>query len=217
MRTERVAAILAVSALWGCGVSATAGPTWTGRRDVALQETVTIGTHAQRKSGAVVGLRLNTHVNDGLTLKSGAFHGGYDFILIPGWLALEPGADFGAGQPATHVYSGVGAYAGGTLVTRLRLTPGDREPGFNIAFPIVELTAGGHLGAWMPPEDSTTTRLYCDRGFDFGIRFAFGSDLVSPNQGGIWRGDPKPERSTAPAPSPPGTSPSGASQSGAAP
>ena len=188
MTRIRTLASLSLVALPGCHLQATAGPNWVGHEDSELAGSLELGTHAQRKASAVVGARIGTLVDfdEGVTLKNGMLHGGFDWPIVPGWFMLEPGADFGAGQPVAQVFDGSGAYAGASLNMRFRPTPGgDREPGFNIAFPIGELVVTSRSGVWMPPEHSNTTAPYFDFSIEVGIRFGLGSDLVSPAQGRV--------------------------------
>jgi hypothetical protein len=159
-----------------------------------------LGTHAQRKSSASVAARLGMLADDGLTIKHGMLHGGYDIVIVPGWLMLDVGPDFGAGQPMNHLFDGTGAYAGFSANLHVRPTPGgDKEPGFNIFFPLVEVVAMGRTGLWMPPEGSNRTDPFVDRGIEIGIRLGLGSDIFSPNQGRISDGGTsRPERETPP-------------------
>lgn len=185
--------------LVACGLEATTGPAWVGRERAAWQLNGAVGTHAQRKSGGVLGVRVGSVIDHGVVLKSGMLRGGYDAILIPGWLVLQPGVDLGAGQPVRHVFDGVGAYGGGSFELRVRYWTGDREPSFNLAFPAFDIVLGGRSGVWMPPEHSNTAAPYFEGAIDFGVRFALGTDLTSPSQGEV------PRRTTlTPLPSAPG-------------
>jgi hypothetical protein len=175
-----------LSLLTGCALQATAGPGAVGHADSVASVSAAATMHALRKSNGIVGMRVGMRVDDGLSLKHGILHGGNDFLLVPGWLTLEPGLDLGAGRPFSPVFTGVGAYAGVSGTARFRVTPGgDREPAFNIAYPMVELVFMPRLGAWMPPEGSNTTTPYAEWSVEFGVRLAVGSDLFSPAQGKI--------------------------------
>jgi len=169
--------------LAACGLQATAGPAWVGHERMAWQMNGVLGTHAQRHSGGVVGVRVGSVIDHGIALKSGVLHGGYDVLAIPGWLIVQPGLDVGAGQAVRHVFDGVGAYGGGSLEVRFRFWTGDRGASYNLAFPACDIVLGGRGGIWMPPEHSNTTAVYVERTLDLGVRFGFGSDLTSPSQG----------------------------------
>jgi len=170
--------------LVACGVQATTGPAWVGPHEpAAWQLNTSLGTHAQRGPGGVVSMRLGSVIDHGIVLKSGTLRGGYDAVLIPGWLVLQPALDLGAGQAVRHVFDGVGAYGGGSLELRLRYWTGDREKTYNLAFPAFDLVLGGHGGVWVPPEHSNTTTPYLEGALDFGLRFGFGSDLTAPSRG----------------------------------
>jgi hypothetical protein len=169
--------------LAACGVAATTGPAWVGHERDAWQANLAVGTHAQRKSGGVAGVRVGSVIDHGAVLKSGMLRGGYDAIVIPGWLVLQPGVDLGAGQPVRHVFDGVGAYGGGSFELRLRYWTGDRAPSFNLAFPAFDVVLGGRSGFWLPPEHSNTTAAFFEGAVEFGLRFGFGTDFTSPSQG----------------------------------
>ncbi|HEX5098784.1 MAG TPA: hypothetical protein VFV94_04760 [Polyangiaceae bacterium] len=183
MNARSATPVVLAPLLVACGLHATTGPAWVGRERMAWQMNGGVGTHAQRESGGVLGVRVGSVIDHGVVLKSGMVRGGYDAIVIPGWLVLQPGLDFGAGQPVRHVFDGVGAYGGGSFEVRWRYWTGDREPSFNLAFPAFDVVLGARSGVWMPPEHSNTTAPYFESAVDFGLRFGFGTDLTSPSQG----------------------------------
>jgi hypothetical protein len=168
----------------GCGLQLAGGVGNVGHGRVDGVGHAGLTTFAQRRSGPAVGLRANMVRRDhGLSLRSGTLHAGWDARLIPGWFALEPGLDFGAGQPSARVFSGVGAYAGGAMTARLRVVAGDREPVYNLFFPVVELVVVPRAGVWMPPEGSPRTTPYGEGGIELGFRFGIGSDIIGAAQG----------------------------------
>jgi hypothetical protein len=170
--------------LSGCAFQATAGPTAAGLEKPVPTATVGVTMHALRKSNGIVGLRMGSVVNDGFVPKHGILHGGYDVIAVPGWLELELGPDIGAGSAVTHLWDGIGAYGGASGTARLRLLgTGDREPSFDVAFPMLELVLMPRMGMWMPPERSDSRTPYGEFGVELGLRLAVGSDLAGTAQG----------------------------------
>jgi hypothetical protein len=182
--TVRWLSLISVLPTMGCALQVSGGKTWTGSAVAADTATVTMTMHALRKSNGIVGVRLGTVFEDGLAIRHGILHGGYDIIAIPGWLTLEPGLDLGAGSPASQRFDGVGAYGGVSGTARLRVVGmGERETTFNIAFPMVEIVLLPRWGMWMPPEGSNTRTLYGEFSAEIGLRFAIGSDLATTSLG----------------------------------
>jgi hypothetical protein len=176
---------LLATATAGCGLQATVGRGGTAQRPAAWVGNVGLDAQAQRTSGASAGLRTGMLIDHGLVVKNAVLHGGYDTLVVPGWLTLEPGVDLGAGQPAIHVFRGVGAYGGLAGTARLRFVTGDREPNYNVLFPFVELVLLPRGGIWLPPEGAGSTAAYFDWSVELGIRLGLGSDIISPRQGQI--------------------------------
>jgi hypothetical protein len=176
--------------LAGCGVQATGGVAHTSKDGYAGAGSLTLTTQATRTSNPVLALRGSGAVEDGFYFRNVGLHTGFDFLLLPGWFAVELGPDLAAGKPIGHVYSGVGAYLGLSSTLRLRLTRGaDREMTYNILYPMLEVVLSPRLGAWGPPEGASRQDPVLEWGGELGLRYAFGSDLVSPRQGEVEDGE----------------------------
>lgn len=189
-----VKALPLVLLLVGCGVQATGGPTHTSRDGWAKGGALTVTTQATRASNPVVAVRGSGIIESGYYFRNVGLHTGWDWLAMPGYLAVEAGPDLAAGKPIGHVYRGVGAYLGLSSTARVRLTKGaDREPTYNVLYPMLELVVSPRVGAWGPPEGATNPDLFVEYGVEVGFRFAFGSDLVSPRLGEIDDGE-EPER-----------------------
>jgi hypothetical protein len=168
----------------GCAFQATGGPSWTGLSDPESVATFGLTMHAFRRSNGVAGVRAGTLIDHGLTLQQGFLHGGYDIRVIPGHLVLEPGLDLGFGDPTTHKFDGIGAYAGLSGTARLRVWgTDDSEPSFNVASPAIEIVLAPRTGGWAPPEGSHSHTFYGESAIELGVRVAIGSDLFSNPQG----------------------------------
>jgi hypothetical protein len=182
-------ALLAVSALGfllaGCGLQATAGPSWAGgRKPIAIVLGGVLEAH--RANGPSLGARVGMAVDDGLIPRQGIVHLGYDLRAVPGRFVLEPRLELGMGRPIAGGYSGVGAYLGGALSSRLRiLGVDDEETEFNILGTRIDLVLGGRIGAWAPPEGGGSAKLTREVGLDLGLRFAITTDVPSGPQGKI--------------------------------
>ncbi|HEU4408171.1 MAG TPA: hypothetical protein VFS43_23110 [Polyangiaceae bacterium] len=155
----------------------------TARGDARATTSVSASLNAGREHRGIVGARLTGAYDDGLAIRAGALRGGYDFVVVPGWLTLEPAIELGAGGPANRLYSGTGAYGGLAGTARLRPLPNsDRGPAFNVLYFTPELVLAPRAGFWMAPEGQ-------GRGFDveyageLALRLVFGSDLAGPPQG----------------------------------
>ena len=176
--------------LTGCGVQATGGVSHTPRDGAAAAGALTLTSQATRTSNPVVAVRGSGIIENGFYFRNVGLHTGWDWVALPGYLATEVGPDLAAGKPIGHVYNGVGAYLGLSNTTRIRLTKGaDREPTYNILYPMVELVLSPRVGAWGPPEGAANPDLFVEWGVELGFRFAFGSDLVSPRLGEIEDGE----------------------------
>lgn len=125
-------------------------------------------------------------VDHGLIPHQGIVHGGYDWRVVPGWVALQPGLDLGLGEPLAGGYSGIGAYLGAAATARVHVCgANDAEPAFNLVAPALEVVVTGRGGGWMPPEGNASTALVGEYGVEFGLRLAIGSDVVSEPQGKV--------------------------------
>lgn len=182
---RRVALVVLAAATAGCGLQVTTGRGATAHEPAAWVGSVGLNAQAQRRSGATVGIRTGMLVDHGFVVKNAMLHGGYDTLLVPGWLTLEPGIDLGAGQSALHVFRGVGAYGGLSGTARLRFMTGDREPDYNILFPFMDLVLMPRGGIWLPPEGAGSTAAYFDWSIELGLRFGLGTDIISQRQGQI--------------------------------
>lgn len=167
----------------GCGFQIGAGMAATARGEARATTSVSAALNAGRKHRGIVGARLTGRYDNGFAIRAGALRGGYDFVVVPGWLTLEPAIELGAGGPVNRLYSGTGAYGGLAGTARLRPLPNsDRGPAFNILYFTPELVFAPRGGFWMAPEGQ-------GRGFDFeyggelALRLVFGSDLGGPPQG----------------------------------
>jgi hypothetical protein len=187
MKRATVPALLALlTSTSGCALQETTGAGWTGRRHAVATETVTATLHALRHSNGVVGVRAGTVVSDGLALKHGILHGGYDWRVWPGRLTLEPGIDLGAGAPLSHDLGGLGAYAGAAGSARLRLFGlDDAEPAFYVYGFAVELVVLPRVGFWVPPESAPSQRVYGEWAIEGGFRVVLASDLFVPSDGRV--------------------------------
>jgi hypothetical protein len=176
-----------VPGLTGCAAQIGAAGSYTSADTpdrVALSTTLT--SRASRKSAPVVGVRSTQTIDHGILLKQVALHGGYDGWLAGGRLILEPGIDLGAGGPLSDRYDGIGAYAGAAGSARLRLAflgDDDLKRSYSIVFVGVELVLAPRYGVWFPPEESSKRHVVPEFGFEGGLRFVFGSDIVGSAQG----------------------------------
>ena len=186
------ALILGVATLsFGCAAQVTSGAAWSGDQTPRVPVTAGLTMQALRTSNIVVGARATSMFNEGIALRSGMLHTGYDFVSEESRWAIEPGVDIGAGVPVKPidglsglVFDGIGGYAGTSANLRLRvLGTGDKRPGFNVAFGFVELVFNPRAGLWMPPEGSLRAPLYVESSLEVGVRFGFGSDVASRMQG----------------------------------
>lgn len=145
-----------------------------------------VSSHAFRQNAPVFGFRLSSRIAEGLHLRSGLLHGGYDLRVVPGRFAIEPGLDLGAGSPLTQSSGGLSAYGGVGLNFRLRIYGADdSEPAYLVAATALELVLITRLGAWMPPESAHSRALVTELAGEVGLRFAFGTDIVAAAQGEI--------------------------------
>ncbi len=180
----------------GCGFQLGGGVANNARGDRKATASASVVMNAAREHNGVVGARVATVADGGLEIRSGALHAGYDFVVAPGWLTLEPGVDLGAGSPVNRLYRGVGAYGGFAGTARLRpFGNADRGPEYNLFFLTPELVFAPRGGWWMAPEGA-------GRGFDvewgleLAVRVVFRSDLAGPPQGrpaNDRQADPRPE------------------------
>lgn len=199
---RRVAIVVASVSLSGCGLQATSGAVLTGgERPQHLAISATAVVQPARKSNTTLGIRTTMVPDDGIEVKQVVLQGGYDLIgghdvaiarKLPQGFAVAFGPELGAGGPVDDRFSGKGAYVGGIITPRIRLSGNDDyRHSFSILFTGVELVASFRGGAWLPPEGSTTKLAYSEVGFDIGLRFVIGSDIVSGAQGAP-RGDELP-------------------------
>ena len=184
MKAKAITTLVALAyGACGCGLQVTSGPAWSGERNTAVAMSGGLTMQALRRSNGIVGMRATTRIDNGLEIRSGMVHAGYDFVSEGSRLSIEPGIDFGAGGPVYPIYSGVGAYCGASGNLRVRLLgSGDQEPAYNVAFGFVELVLNPRTGFWIPRE-GVPTRVYHDGAVEMGLRFGFGSDLGSTSQG----------------------------------
>jgi hypothetical protein len=199
-----ICALASLLATLGCGVQLTTGIARTGigkAPAATLNGSATV--QALRHSNSVVAARIGTVPDHGVTIKSLMLHGGYDWLIDPSTVGIEPGIDLGAGQPPTHFFAGNGAYGGVSTTVHSRLTggTGDHIPSFNVVFPMLELVVIQRTGVWVPPERSNTTKPFVEVGIELGLRFAVGSDVATTGQGHVWDGGaPRPETPGGPPP-----------------
>jgi hypothetical protein len=175
----------AASALVGCAVQATSGPTWANdRRPVAV--VVGGAMESRRLGGPTLGARVGMAVDDGLVPKQGFVHMGYDARALPGRLVIEPHLDLGVGGPIAGGYSGLGSYLGVAANGRLKIYGvDDRETEFNIIGSRIDLVLEMRGGAWAPPEEAGSSRLIWESSVDLGVRFAITTDLTSGPPGKV--------------------------------
>jgi hypothetical protein len=182
---RRGAAVVLALVANGCGLQVGSGPAWPARGHVQQTWSASATLQAERASNGIVGARLVSVADNGLAIRSGAVHAGWDFVLVRGWLYAEPGLDLGAGSPVHRVYSGIGAYGGLSGVLRFRPLPNpSRDPAFSIfhvALP--EIIVAPHAGWFMPPEQDRSNGFDFQGGFEVALRVALGSDFASGPQG----------------------------------
>lgn len=183
MTRFRVTVAIAAVFLGGCGVQFTGGPASTAGGQPVSALTAGASLHAMRRSSGVVGVRASAIIDDGIRVKQGFLHGGYDIRLAPGYVAVEPGVDLGLGEPLTKNYaSSIGAYGGLSMTWRFRLFGyDDGIPTYTIYGIGCELVAVPRVGAWMPPESATDKKVYGELSAELGVRFVLASDIfVTP-------------------------------------
>lgn len=192
-RPALLSGLACVAVLAGCGLQATAGPTWVGGRKPA--SIVLAGVlEGHRTHGPTVGARVGMAVDDGLIPRQGIIHLGYDIRAVPGSFVLEPRLDLGIGRPMAGGFSGVGAYFGAGAGARLRLCGvDDAVTEFNIMGMRVDLVLGGRGGAWAPPEGGGTADMTWEFGVDAGLRFALTTDIPSGPPGKVKAPEPRAE------------------------
>jgi hypothetical protein len=186
-RPEGTIRIAAVSLLaTGCAVQLTGGATSTGQSRPVATATLGATMHALRANNGIAGARLTTAVGNGIEIKQGVVHGGYDMRIVPGRVVLEPGFDLGAGSPISRRFDGVGTYGGVSGTVRVRAYGmDDRVPAFVVISPIVEIVLAPRLGGWVGPEGSGAAAVHAEYGCELGVRIAIASDLASPEQGEV--------------------------------
>ncbi|HEU4538833.1 MAG TPA: hypothetical protein VFS00_32160 [Polyangiaceae bacterium] len=167
----------------GCGLQLGGGVANNPRGELRGTASAAVAMNAGRESNGVLGARITSVVDRGLEVRSGALHGGYDFVVAPGWLTLEAGADLGAGSPVNRLYRGVGAYGGLAGGARLRpLGNADRSPQYNILFVTPEIVLAPRAGWWMAPEGAGRG-LDFEWGLELALRVVLRSDLAGSSQG----------------------------------
>jgi hypothetical protein len=168
----------------GCGLQLTSGLADAAKRPSVHTAAVTLTTQATRESSPSLALSSAGTIDHGLGFRNLTLHAGYDWLVKPGWVALEGGGDLGGGEPLTRSYSRVGAYFGLSGGMRVRVTRGgDRERTFNLFYPTLELVFAPQLGFWGPAEGSRSPDPMFEYSLALGIRGAFASDLVAPRIG----------------------------------
>ena len=101
---------------------------------------------------------------------------GYRVRLHP--VALELGAEFGAGEPALEHIGGTGFYLGASPALLVRVSGAhDATTGYAVAGVLFDLIAIGRVGVWGRPADDDGREVF-DYGVQLGVRFTFISDIV---------------------------------------
>ena len=133
-----------------------------------------------RSSGVFTGadMVLGQPHAGGFGVRHGFATVGYRWLGRP--LALELGADLGAGQPAMLAWDGTAFYVGGSSTLLFRLSGRqDTDIGYAPGALLWDLALGARAGVWSRPEGDTRSEL-ADGSLLLGIRASVVSDIVVP-------------------------------------
>jgi hypothetical protein len=164
--------------------------------DVATYAELGLQTQSVRKNSSVVALRTTVRRrDDALQMRNVVMGLGWDWHIGPSSpFGFELLAEMGAGGSAVPEFSGIGMYAGGAAVPRLRLLGHeDRKPGYALVMSSVDLVLTPRLGIWLPPEGSASVRPYVEGALEIGLRLNLASDLLNGASQST-NVDPPPER-----------------------
>ncbi|HKU38069.1 MAG TPA: hypothetical protein VJR89_07980 [Polyangiales bacterium] len=186
--------VFLVWAASGCAVTIGGGRAHAGHaKPTVWTGTLAVTTHAFRDGGGIFGVRLVSTVEHGFELRSGMFHAGYDWRVVPGWVVFEPGVDIGAGSPMSESFESLGAYAGVGANLRVRVWGvQDSMPAYNVYGGSTEIVLTPRFGGWMPPEGNPNHDVVLEWSIELGVRFAIASDLLTRSQGKLSDTDSRP-------------------------
>lgn len=186
-RSQTASALIAIGLTAACGVQLGAGTTPldipSGRK---VYLTTAIQTQRIRENGSVVGLRMTTFPDpSGLKVRNAVLGVGWDWhVGASSPFGAEAVGELGAGNSAFSELPGVGMYTGGAVAPRLRLYGNfDRQPGYALIVPNLELVAVGRGGFWFPAEAADRSRPDLEFALELALRVTLASDLV--NGGGL--------------------------------
>jgi hypothetical protein len=164
----------------GCGVQVLGAAQARDARSTPLTLDVGGRLIGTRSSGAFTGadMVLGVPHGGGFGVRQGFATVGYRWLGHP--LALELGADLGAGQPAMHAWDGTAFYVGASSVVLWRISGRqDTDVGYAPGALLWDLALGARGGVWGRPEGDASRELG-DASFLLGIRASLVSDIAVP-------------------------------------